>query len=174
MDGINAIRWAFILLQVGEEDQVHDYADWFIRKARGRPQKLENLRLFWDGAGWKIAMAMRSGRTFGEASKEIMSDVDMLNEYMSKEMAPKDLPSSKQHTNKKRGPPPEDRDERPPTRLKGAQKGGGKPPQRPRQEQKSWSSHSSSWSGSRNSSWNDWRNNQWQDKSSKPGDKAVP
>ena len=28
MDGINSVRWAFILLQIGEEEQVHEYADW--------------------------------------------------------------------------------------------------------------------------------------------------
>ena len=173
MDGINSVRWAFILLQIGEEEQVHEYADWFIRKARARPQKLEQLRLFWDGAGWKIAMAMRSGRTFGEASKEIMSDVDMLIEYLSKEVVTKDNTSNKQPPSKKRGPPADEKDERLPTRPKGGQKGGGKPPQRPRQEQTSWSSHSSGWSGW-DKSWGDWRYNQWKDKSSRSGDKAVP
>eukprot|EP00435_Cladocopium_sp_Y103_P048273 s452_g14.t1 len=98
MDGINSIRWAWVLLQVGEEDHVHTYADWFIQKVRGRAHKLENMRAFWDAAGWRIAMGMRSGQSFGEVSTEVMSDVDLLNECMSREM-PKE---SKTEVSKKR------------------------------------------------------------------------
>ena len=85
MDGVNSIRWAWILLQVGEEDYVHNFADWFIQKIRARPNKLKQMRVFWEAAGWRIAMGMRSGQTFGEATVEVMADVDLFNEAMSKE-----------------------------------------------------------------------------------------
>eukprot|EP00435_Cladocopium_sp_Y103_P036545 s1034_g9.t1 len=77
MDGINSIRWAWVLLQLGGEDHVHAYADWFIQKVRGRAHKLDNMRAFWDAAGWRIAMGMRSGQSFGEVSTEVMADVDL-------------------------------------------------------------------------------------------------
>eukprot|EP00435_Cladocopium_sp_Y103_P056975 s456_g19.t1 len=56
--------------QIGEEDHIHTFGDWFIQKVRGRPHKLENLRAFWDAAGWKIAMGMRAGQSFGEITVE--------------------------------------------------------------------------------------------------------
>ena len=54
MDGVNSIRWAFILLEIGEESVVHSFRDWYFMKVRPRPNKLEQLRVFWDAAGWKI------------------------------------------------------------------------------------------------------------------------
>ena len=107
MDGVNSIRWAWVLLQLGEEDHVHGYADWFIQKIRARPNKLENLRLFWEAAGWRIAMGMRSGQSFGEVSAEVMADVDLLNESMSKEIAKetKPQPQKKRPATEDSGPP---------------------------------------------------------------------
>lgn len=106
MDGINATRWAWILLQVGEEDHVHAFADWFIQKVRARPNKLENMRIFWDAAGWKMAMGMRGGQSFGDAATEVMADVDMLNESMSKEMPKetKTVPTKKRQATDDNGP----------------------------------------------------------------------
>ena len=57
MDGVNSIRWALILL---EESVVHTFCDWYFMKVRSRPNKLEQLRSYWDTAGWKIAIEMRS------------------------------------------------------------------------------------------------------------------
>lgn len=85
LDGANSIRWAWVLLELGEEDQIHEYIDWFISKARARPQKLYQLWQFWDAASWKMCMRMRSGKLFNEAASAIMADVDMFHEYMAKE-----------------------------------------------------------------------------------------
>ncbi|CAE7510325.1 unnamed protein product, partial [Symbiodinium sp. CCMP2456] len=38
IDGANAARWAWILLGVGEEDDVMKYADWFVAKARAHSE----------------------------------------------------------------------------------------------------------------------------------------
>ena len=121
MDGINSIRWAWVLLQLGEEDHVHAYADWFIQKVRGRAHKLDNVRAFWDAAGWRIAMGMRSGQSFGEVSTEVMADVDLLNECMSRE-APKD--STKTETLRKR-PAQTEANTGPSKQQKGAWQYGG-------------------------------------------------
>lgn len=94
LDGVNSVRWAWVLLQLGEEDHVHTFSDWFIQKIRARPNKLENIRIFWESAGWRIAMGMRAGQTFGEISAEVMADVDLLNEAMSKEIPKETKPAA--------------------------------------------------------------------------------
>eukprot|EP00435_Cladocopium_sp_Y103_P050539 s110_g15.t1 len=103
IDGVNAVRWAWVLLQIGEEDHVHTFADWFIQKVRGRSNKLDNMRAFWDAIGWKMAMGMRSGQSFGEVSVEVMADVDLLNECMSRDMTKDNKPIQT-----KKRPAPED------------------------------------------------------------------
>ena len=107
MDGVNSIRWAWILLQIGEEDHIHGYADWFIQKIRARPNKLENMRMVWEAAGWRLAMGMRSGQSFGEVATEVMADVDLLNESMSKELPKetKPVPPKKRPANDDPAPP---------------------------------------------------------------------
>ena len=89
MDGVNSVRWAYVLLQIGEEDHVHAWCDWCIAKARARPAKLEQLKAYWEAASWRICMGMRAGKTFGEPSAAVMSDVDLFCDYMSKD-TPKD------------------------------------------------------------------------------------
>ena len=103
MDGVNSVRWALVLLEIGEESVVHTFCDWYFMKVRSRPQKLEQLRAFWDAAGWKTAMGMKSGKTFGEMTEAIMVDVDLLNECLSKE-TPKEPPSRPSTTRKRQAP----------------------------------------------------------------------
>ena len=71
MDGIEAVVWAWILLEIGEEHHCQAFGKWCVNKARSRSQKLEQFKQWWDAAGWKIAMRMRAGATFGEASAEV-------------------------------------------------------------------------------------------------------
>lgn len=80
-------------LQLGEEDHVHNFADWFIQKIRARPNKLEHMRMFWESSGWRIAMGMRAGQAFGDVSNEVMADVDLLNETMSREAPRENKPN---------------------------------------------------------------------------------
>ena len=100
MDGIEAVVWAWILLEIGEEHHCQTFGKWCVNKARSRSQKLEQFKQWWDAAGWKIAMRMRAGTTFGEASAEVMADVDLFNDYMSRE-APKDPPAARKDPKKR-------------------------------------------------------------------------
>lgn len=100
LDGINSIRWAMILVRWGEERHIHTYAEWMISKARSKPQKGEQFSLYWQWAGWQLAMAMRNGVTFQEATETIMKDINKFNEMMLKEIVldkkkppPADIPS---------------------------------------------------------------------------------
>ena len=88
LDGINSIRWACILVRWGEERHVHTYCDWMLAKARSKPQKGENFVAYWQWAGWQLAMAMRNGSTFQEASDTVMQDVNKFNEMMLKDIIP--------------------------------------------------------------------------------------
>ena len=83
MDGVEAARWAWIIVGIGEERAVHDYTDWFTTKARSRPHQLDQVREYWMAAGWRIAMAMRIGKTFKEAATDVMADHATFQEAMN-------------------------------------------------------------------------------------------
>ena len=85
LDGITATKWAWILIRWGEEKDVITFCDWMTQKARSRPQKCEQFVAYWQAAGWHLAMSMRSGITFKEATTAIMKDMDRFNEHMAKE-----------------------------------------------------------------------------------------
>ena len=96
LDGVNSIRWAYVLLQIGEEADVHQWADWFSAKVRSRMNKLDNLRLFWEAQSWQLCLSLRRGQTFREAIAEVMSDVDLFHDYMSRDLVKKENPNTPQ------------------------------------------------------------------------------
>eukprot|EP00439_Symbiodinium_sp_Y106_P087416 s2_g51.t1 len=63
IDALEALRWAYILLEYGHEFDVNDLFDDFVHKARQRPQQLDNFRSY----SWKLCQELRAGHTFGEA-----------------------------------------------------------------------------------------------------------
>ena len=75
IDGANAARWAWILLGIGEEDDVMRYVDWFVAKARAHAEMVPAIQAFWRKTAWTIAMALRNSTSFGEAAKTVMNDV---------------------------------------------------------------------------------------------------
>lgn len=85
LDGINSVKWAMILVRWGEEKDVCTFCDFMTQKARSRPQKCEQFVSYWLACGWQLAMSMRGGATFKEATASIMRDVDRFNEHMAKE-----------------------------------------------------------------------------------------
>ena len=85
LDGITSVKWAMVLVQWGEERDVIAFCDWMTQKARSRPQKSEQFVAYWQATGWHLAMAMRAGTTFKEATSAIMKDIDRFNEHMAKD-----------------------------------------------------------------------------------------
>lgn len=83
LDGIEAAKWAWILVGTGGETAVTDYTDSFTTKARTRPHHLEQIREYWMAAGWRVAMAMRTGKTFTEATIDVMADHAAFQEAMA-------------------------------------------------------------------------------------------
>ena len=99
IDGVDAARWALILVEVGREEDVNAFADWFVAKARGNPAKLDQVKRLWVKTTWAIALGMRAGRTFKEMAAEVVADTAMFNEAMAYvEPAPKRNPAGN-HTN---------------------------------------------------------------------------
>ncbi len=74
LDGINSIRWAFILVRWGEERHVHTYCDWMLSKGSG-------LVGNWQ---WRCGMGLQ----FHEASETVMQDGNKINEMMLKDILP--------------------------------------------------------------------------------------
>ena len=85
LDGINAAKWAMILVQLGDELDIIEYCDVMCQRARSRPTKCEQLNLYWSACGWRIAMTMRDGMSFAAAAKHIINDYDKFAEHMAKE-----------------------------------------------------------------------------------------
>ena len=59
IDGVDAARWALILVEVGKEEDINAFADWFVTKARGNPTKLDQVKRLWVKASWAIALGMQ-------------------------------------------------------------------------------------------------------------------
>ena len=95
IDGVDAARWALILVEVGKEEDINAFADWFVAKARSNPTKLDQVKRLWLEASWAIALGMRAGKTFKEMAAEVVADTAMVNEAMAYvEPAPKRNPAN--------------------------------------------------------------------------------
>ena len=88
IDGANAARWAWILLGIGEEDEVMAYVDWFVAWARDKSNHVPALQAYWQRTSWNLAMALRNNKSFGAAAKEIMDDVALWQEVLLSTPAP--------------------------------------------------------------------------------------
>ena len=86
LDGISACRWALILTQYGEEEEIHAFAEFMQQRARSRPDRMEHMVAYWLSSMWKVAMAMRNGDGFGVATQAIMQDMETFHDYMNKEV----------------------------------------------------------------------------------------
>ena len=85
LDGLQAIRWAYILTAMAPEQVICHFFDWLIKLCRSRPSKTDQLSQFWHSTSWKIAISMRSGSTFEEAVATVMRDYDSFSECMGRE-----------------------------------------------------------------------------------------
>ena len=87
MDGLNSIRWCFILCEVGPEKWVHNYFDTMIKRSRTQSNKVASFKTYFEQASWRLCAALRANRTWKEASLEILADVASYQEAMLKEPA---------------------------------------------------------------------------------------
>lgn len=87
LDGLEATRWATILVQLGPEQDVHRYIDWMVQRIRSRPTKTEQFNAYWTSCAWKIAMGMREGQSYTHLVETVMKDFDRFADFMSREEA---------------------------------------------------------------------------------------
>ena len=81
MDAMEAIRWAMIFVELGPEDSVIKWTDWFMKLCRQHPKKTTALKSLWIHASWRVAMAMRTGSSFETITNTIMIDQPDLQEH---------------------------------------------------------------------------------------------
>ncbi|CAE7194098.1 unnamed protein product [Symbiodinium sp. CCMP2592] len=80
VDGLDAIRWAWVLTGVGTEAGVIRHIDWWTTKARLHSSRLEAVLAYWDATAHQLAMSMRLAWTFEEVTSAIMADQAAFNE----------------------------------------------------------------------------------------------
>ena len=85
LDGLQAARWAYILTQMGDEEEVNTFIDQMIQRARSKPDRMPQFVAYWHAAMWKVAMDMRSGDPFGKATQTVCDDLAFYHDLISKE-----------------------------------------------------------------------------------------
>ena len=83
LDSLDAIRWAWILIQISTQDAVDVYIDRFIQLTRKNSQRLQNVKDAWDTFACTIAMRMRTNVTFKQATEEILQDPVIIADILS-------------------------------------------------------------------------------------------
>ena len=85
LDGLQAAKWAYILVQLGDEMEITEFIDLMTLRARNKPDKMAQFVVYWHAAMWRVAMDMRGGDAFGVAAKKMTDDLAFYHDYMSKE-----------------------------------------------------------------------------------------
>ena len=81
-NGIDAVRWAWILIKFGTEKAVNKYCDWWITLVRRNSAKLPQIKTLWESFAWDIAMRMRQTETFNTITDELMADLSTVNDAL--------------------------------------------------------------------------------------------
>ena len=106
LDGIEASKWAWILVGLGDEDHIIAFTDWFVGRLRSRPTLIDAHRDYWLMCGWRIAMDMRVGATFADAAETVMTDHAAYQEAMAAAAGPaRKRPNSATDTTGQQHPP---------------------------------------------------------------------
>lgn len=107
MDALEAVQWCWVLIQLSHELEVVEYVSWWKRTFRSHANRIEQLKLLWLDMGWRIALEMRQGRSFGSITQEVMNDQAALQTALLRELpaAPKmkPQPPAKNHGGKGSG-----------------------------------------------------------------------
>ena len=96
LDGLEAVKWAFIFCNFADEPTASRWTDYFVKLARNRQQELHLVKSIWDSASWTVALAMRINKTFKEATEELLANQqwfsDAFNQYQPSTPSPKKKP----------------------------------------------------------------------------------
>jgi hypothetical protein len=86
LDAFRSAQWIYIFTEYGSEEVASRWTNFFTKMARARPNLLHQVRSTWDASGWRVAMAMRSGKTFEEATHAVMTDQIFIQEQLTTNM----------------------------------------------------------------------------------------
>ena len=59
MDGLEAIKWAWILIHIGEETDIQNYIQRFEQLVRRHADRIPQVKEAWNTFSWQLAMQMR-------------------------------------------------------------------------------------------------------------------
>ncbi|CAJ1393683.1 unnamed protein product [Effrenium voratum] len=147
IDAIRSIQWAWILLDFGPELKISEFCDWLCLRLRAKPNKLEQFRIWYEQLAWQLAMQLRVGKSFVEATEHIRADLELYHETMAKEITP----AFKRGAKRKAEADDVEQEHRQHLPAKGIGKARGA--WRPSAWNR-WPRHSSSWDQQRSQSWN--------------------
>ncbi|CAE7364819.1 Dnmt3b [Symbiodinium sp. CCMP2592] len=143
MDGLNSIRWCYVLCELGPELEIHEYFDSMVRKSRLRNNQVQRFKAYFEQASWRLCARLRANHTWKEAAQEIMSDVAAFQEAMLKEEPAVPSPNKRKFEETQLGehswiPQPRKGKGKEKGKTTGGRKGTGK-------GKNQWKSSSSSW-----------------------------
>ncbi|CAE7552837.1 Dnmt3b [Symbiodinium sp. CCMP2592] len=143
MDGLNSIRWCYVLCELGPELEIHEYFDSMVRKSRLRNNQVQRFKAYFEQASWRLCARLRANHTWKEAAQEIMSDVAAFQEAMLKEEPAVPSPNKRKFEETQLGehswiPQPRKGKGKEKGKTNGGRKGTGK-------GKNQWKSSSSSW-----------------------------
>jgi hypothetical protein len=90
IDALEAIRWAWILLEFGDETDIDNHISWFTKQIRTKRDKLPQIKRLWETAGWRQAVGMRNNRTFKDITTEMRQDAEWIQDIMQKHIGKSD------------------------------------------------------------------------------------
>ena len=105
IDALDAIQWAWILVQIGTETEITTYIDRLKTLTRRNAHRLPNIKALWDTFAWEIAVHMRTSTTFGQITANLLADpiqlADILSQPFTKKQKGKKGDGKGKHKNKK-------------------------------------------------------------------------
>ena len=83
LDGLEAIKWAWTLIRLGDEVDINNFIQRFETLTRRHNDRLQQIKAAWNTFSWQIAMQMRGGVTFKQASQDVIQDTVQLTDILT-------------------------------------------------------------------------------------------
>ena len=78
LDGLEAIKWAWTLIRLGDEVDINNFIQRFETLTRRHNDRLQQIKAAWNTFSWQIAMQMRGGVNLKQASQDVIQDTVQL------------------------------------------------------------------------------------------------
>ena len=85
VDALDAVTWACVFVGLTDSDDVADeWVDPFKKFVRANASDLALFRSLYQAASWRLALRLRQGETFDEATRDIVADSAWWRDYEAK------------------------------------------------------------------------------------------